>query len=111
MQKYYEIYTSKIEELKEKYDIECESLEKFGRDEDQQIERFHFYLYNDEFTVTINFNNQSRFATYDIALYCFESEDKSLSDYEWQRNLVDFINEFTHFVAFDTRIEENQNHI
>ena len=104
---YYDLYNTKLEELKDKYDISCNSeVEKLGEESDL----FVFYLYNNEYTVQIILQDNSVYGRFEIALYYYETEGNSLADYECQRSLVNFINEFTHYVAFDTKSDECENH-
>ena len=106
--KYAVSYQNKIEELMSLYEIEASVIsEKRNIDEDNIVE---IYIYNDIFTVKIFFANRGLYADYKVNLFFYGSETTDLDDYETHRHLVQFINDLTKYVAYDTRSDERDNH-
>ena len=64
-------------------------------------------MFNDEFTIIIRFNNGEELAFYKIDLYYYGDSAASRENFENQRSLVNFINDFTNYVAFDTKTDKN----
>ena len=95
---YCEDYREKATELKEKYELKVETLEEI--EEDYQV----WYFYNDTYTIYVLMRIEGR---YEIYLYFYGNENASINDFESQRNVVNFINDFTNYVAYDTITEEN----
>ena len=104
---YYPFVTAKIEETKQKYGIECETVIS-PREYDPAS--YEFSLYNSEFTAEIVFVNENVFGKFKVSLYYFGKGSDSVMNYESQKKYVDFINEITHFFGYDTRKEECENH-
>ena len=98
---YYDIYTEKIEELKYVYGIVCHKEEEFFQ------KGYYIYLYRDDFTIVIKFLNDNDLAFYNVDLYYYGDFDASRDDYKKQRSLVNFVNDFTNYVAFDTKTDKN----
>ena len=98
---YYYAYMAKTEELKVLHNIECHIEEKFFQ------KGYYIYLYNDDFTIGIRFLNSEKLAFYRIDLFYYGDSEASRKDYEKQRPLVNFINDFTNYVAFDTKTDKN----
>jgi len=115
---YMPAYLAKIEELKQKYNIECTQI--FEEKDYKRDVGYKIYLFSDAFTIDLFFANRSflswdgapagGYGAFRVHLYYYGNEAVDLKDYEKQRTLVDFINEFTRYVAFDTRSEECDNH-
>ena len=85
---YYEHYKEKIEELKELYGIEVETLEeRYGEDQDIM----YLYLYNTKYTVQIRFLN---IENYEICLYYYDDGNERTEDYAERINIVNFISYF-----------------
>ena len=102
---YYEHYKEKIEELKELYGIEVETLEeRYGEDSNL----LYIYLYNTLYTIKILVSPEGY---YKIGLYYYDDyyfgKTEKVADYEEIKNVVNFINVFTNYEAFDTVREEN----
>ena len=104
---YYDLYKAKIAELKSLYNIECEEVEEKSVYESSGREFYEMILFNDEFTIRINFANEVELAFYQIYLFYYGDLDASRGDYEKQRPLVNFVNIFTNYVAFDTKTDKN----
>ena len=106
---YMPAYLAKIEELKQKYNIECTQISEV-KDYERDV-GYEIYLYNEVFTVKLFFANR-RYGCGDfwVHLYYYGNEAVDLKDYEKQKPFVDFINELTRYVAFDTKNEESDNH-
>ena len=107
---YCEEYMKLIDTLKQKYNIVCEEELRESRDRDGVFKGFHIILYDDVFTIWIAFTNQNSYGYYHATLYYFGNDEAPFSDYESQRRYVEFINDLTHSVAYDTKQEECANH-
>ena len=96
------LYDQKLQELKNTYQLDCEEI----------IERSEsgvsFFLYNDCFTIIIGCSANDLYGTYKVELYYYNQNQDELYDYENQRALVNFINDFTNYVGFDVRSKSNQ---
>lgn len=99
---YYHLYDQKLQELKNTYQLDCEEIVE--RKEDS----CKIYLYTDSYTIVINCSNASIYGAYLVRLYYYDVNPANLYFYEQQRNLVNFINDFTNYVSFDARTESNQ---
>ena len=107
---YCEEYMTLIDTLKQKYNIVCEEKLKEMRDRDGELSGYILKLYDDVFTFSILFDNRNYCGKYGATLYYFGNEESPFSDYESQRRYVEFLNELTHSVAYDTKQEECANH-
>lgn len=105
---YLDIYISKLEELQAKHGIICELRITENNDNGQCS--YDIYLSNDEFAIHFILRNNKSFGEYTVRLEFYDKEINSLYNYDKQRNAVNFINEFTHYVAFDTKHDECENH-
>ena len=102
-QTYYRgLYKAKIAELKELYDLTFSEKES-----EEYNSKYQLCLYNDDFTIQIKFANGEELACYQIDLFYYGDSEASRKDYEKQRPLVNFINDFTNYVAFDTKTDKN----
>ena len=106
---YVEFYKDKVAELKKKYRIDCvEKWEQNDKDDGECI--LTACLYSDSYTVCLLFANRVHYGDFDVELYYYGENEESLSDYESQRPLVSFINDLTKCVAYDSKIEGDENH-
>ena len=106
-QLYCDLYKAKIEELKSIYGIECDDKEEKRLYIDSDVSVYEINMFNDEFTIIIRFNNGEELAFYKIDLYYYGDSAASRENFENQRSLVNFINDFTNYVAFDTKTDKN----
>lgn len=105
---YAALYKAKIQELKTTYEIDCnEDIEQYNSGNDNILT---VNLYNDEFTIVMRFGNFGLYGGYYVDLYYYGSDSGDLDDYGNYKHLVDFINDLTTYVAYDTRSEESDNH-
>lgn len=99
---YYSLYYQKLQELKSTYQLDCEEI----------IERreagYSIYLYDDSYTIVVSCSSSSECGSCFLGLTYYNPNPDELFGYEQQRNLVNFINDFTNYVAFDARIESNE---
>ena len=107
---YCEEYMTLIDTLKQKYNIVCEEERREIRNRDGELEGYSITLYNDVFSIWIVFSSLTSYGNYHATLYYFGNDEAPFSDYESQRRYVEFINELTHSVAYDTKQEECANH-
>ena len=98
---YYYAYIAKTEELKVLHNIEWYVEDEFFP------KGYYVYLYDDHFTITIRFLEDGGLGFYCIDLYYYGDSNASREDFEKQRPLVNFINDFTNYVAFDTKTDKN----
>ena len=98
-------YTRIVEELANKYGINYNQLTKAYMDRGD----FYFWLdlYSDEFTVELRFVNLGSHGKFHVNLYYFSQNIDDLNNYEKQKKYVDFINDLTNVVAFDTKTDKN----
>ena len=107
---YYAEYLAIVDTLWQKYGITCEKEIEERHGENGALDGFTIEFHNDVAMVSITFNNHNSYGTFRIRLYYFGNDEAPFSDYESQRIYVEFINELTHSVAYDTRQEECANH-
>ena len=106
VEEYVEYYNSKIEELKAFYGIECLEIVKMQEHDNHIIYIKQFY--NDEVTIEVLFANRSGlYGDYWVELYYFSENIDDLNNYEKQKKYVDFANDLTNAVAFDTKTDKN----
>ena len=107
---YYAEYLAIVDTLWQKYGITCEKEIEEWHGENGALDGFTIEFHNDVAMVSITFNNHNSYGTFRIRLNYFGNDEAPFSDYESQRIYVEFINELTHSVAYDTRQEECANH-
>lgn len=100
--RYFYVIDNKITELQAKYGIDCEK-----RVETPEKDIIFYYLYTDTFTCSFRFTSNVQWGTYWGKLYFYGSDESQLDDYSAQKNLVDFLNEATHFFGYAIGNEEN----
>ena len=105
VEEYIEYYNSKIEELKAFYGIECLEIVKMLEHDNDIIYIKQFY--NDEVTIEVLFANRGLYGDYWVELYYFSENIDDLNNYEKQKKYVDFANDLTNAVAFDTKADGN----
>ena len=99
---YKPLYESKIEELKQKYSIECE--EKLIQEPSgTKWVDLKYYLYNEDFTIKLWMSNAGEI---DATLYFYGNEELSY-DYEDYEHLVNFLNDFICYASFDAKKDCN----
>ena len=102
LEHYKPLYESKIEELKQKYSIECEEKlvqEPYGT----SWESLEYYLYNEDFTIKLCMTSSGYI---DATLYFYGNEELSY-DYDDYAHLVDFLNDFICYASFDAKKDCN----
>ena len=102
---YLELYRAKLNELKIKYDLMYETKEEINQTGDGDT-YFNLYLYCEEYSVCIWINTETSFANYRVNLYYY-GKDGVIGEYEEYSNVVEFVNDFTNYVAYDTKTDEN----
>lgn len=102
---YFNLYNAKIQEMLIEYELQDYFELVETRNERSDI-KFHFY--SEEYTLMIDMFNDSRgYAKYNGVLYCYNIEDEP-KDYSEVEFLVNFLNEFTNYVAYDTITDKNK---
>ena len=102
---YYELYHTEIERVKEKCKFEC-SENVICSETSSGGKKIEIYLYTDIFTISLNFTCREKIAYYRGYLYYY-GNDGNYGKYEDFKHLVYFLNDFTNYVAYDTKTEEN----
>ena len=104
MGEYKDKYYAKICELKQKYNMECYEIVE------TEIDGIHgkiiYFLYCEAYTFKLKISNCVEYGYCDLILYYY-GEDEKIIEYNNCKNLVDFLNEFTNYVAYDTITEYN----
>ena len=99
---YKPLYESKLEELKQKYSIECK--EKLIQEPSGAAwEKLSYYLYNEDFTIKLWMTSSG---SIDATLYFYGNEELSY-DYEDYAHLVGFLNDFICYASFDAKKDCN----
>ena len=101
---YYPLYYSEIQRLKALHGLECQ--ERVDWDYDTMGNpKVTFYLYCEEYTFRLKLLGGS-IGYYDGYLYYY-AEDRSTDKYEEFKPLVEFLNDFTNYAAYDTKTDCN----
>lgn len=106
---YLELYTKKIEELKEKYDlsfaVKCEIEDNLER----KSNKISFLLYTEEYTFRFVMNNGIELGYLDTYLYYYGyyANPDVYPEYSTFEHLFAFINDFTNYVGYDTKTDKN----
>ena len=104
MGEYKDKYYAKICELKQKYNMECYELVE--TEISGNYGTIICYLYCETYTFKFDIDNCNDYGYCDLVLYYYGEENEPI-DYSDCKNLVDFLNEFTNYVAYDTIKEYN----
>lgn len=104
MGEYKDKYYAKICELKQKYNIEC--YEYVETEIEESNSTIRYFLYCESYTFKLNISSGAEYGECELILYYYGEEDKAIN-YSNCENLVDFLNEFTNYVAYDTIKEYN----
>ena len=100
---YQPLYLAEIERFELKYGLEFERLIEYERGEtDDPL----IFLYNDVCTVYFELTNRNSVAWYYV-LFCYYGTDDGIGEYEDFRPYVEFLNDFTNHVAYDTKTDQN----
>ena len=105
-QNYIPHYKEQLSLLAEKYSLSHQSIVDITNQATAVL--YETYLYNEEYTIKIIIRNEVELATYKITLYYYGSEMNNVDDYNTQKDSVNFINDFTNYVAYDSISEENK---
>ena len=116
-ERYFDLFTLKIDELKSKYGIECMQINEVRSDSLIVIT-----LYNEEFTgyfrfgcvnfISTNlkdFGQEDGYGGFDVKLYFYGSDENDLESYGAQEKYVNFLNDATHVFAFDIEYDLETN--
>lgn len=98
-------YQEKINQLSHMLESECQIRTTFFHDNTAAV----ISLYNECFTIVISLAHFDFYGDYEILLYYYGT-DGITQDAEAMRPYVQFINDFTNYVAYDTKTEDGQNH-
>lgn len=102
---YYDnLYMEKLQELKTKYNIECE--EKREVEEDSNGAKISYYLYNENFTLILYLYSDNTYSLMQSELYYYGKETLT-EDYSDVQNIVGLYNEFVNYASFDAKTDSN----
>ena len=102
---YSELYEKEMQLLLSQYNIDpqfdmsVESLEN-------EKNKINICLYSEEYTFVFALTNIGWYGGYNANLYYYDVESKD-KDYAEFAHLVNLLNDFTNYVAYDTKNEEN----
>jgi len=100
---YFDTVKLKIEQLLDIYGLEFEPKYEIDTSTSSKI---RVYLFNDVSTIKIRLYNSS--GAYRVGLMFYGDENITWKDYEYQKPYVDFINDLTNYLAYDTITTENR---
>ena len=102
---YQPLYLAEIERLALKYGLDFECLIEY---EEDNTNKPSVFLYTDTYTIDLELANWYKGARglCEISLYYYGTED-GFGEYEDFRPCVEFLNDFTNYVAYDTKTDQN----
>lgn len=103
---YNQLYESKLEELKQKYNVQCETKKEHNANAEYEWDSVTYYLYNEEFTLKILMSN-AVWVGHVIAELYYYGKDKPSENYEHYKYLVDFLNNYICYVSYDAKKDCN----
>lgn len=104
--KYNDVYYQEIQRLKDHYDLSFSERIDTETNDQGNIDDYTFYLYCEEYTIYLRFSNSHTIGFYDARLYYY-GDGEFPDSYDEFRPLVDFINDITNYVAYDTKTDGN----
>ena len=106
---YYNYCNDEIVRLMDKYSLIGEFEYEEERYEANGNIRYTFYIYCEDYTIALKIANCNRGDTGYYDLYLFYYNDNRLNEnYDVIKPVVEFANEITNIIAYDTKTEENQ---
>lgn len=103
---YYDnLYAEKLQELKTKYNIECEENKEVENNDSDGAEIIH-YLYNEEFTMIFYLSSDNTYSSIRSELYYYGKETLT-QNYSDVQNIVGIYNEFINYVSYDAKTDVN----
>lgn len=106
---YLELYTQKIEELKEKYDLSFTVKYEIEENSEEQRYIICFILYDEDYTFRFYLHNHvwiGYLSTY-LYYYGYHANPDSYPEYSSFASLFGFINDFTNYAGYDTNTDKN----
>ena len=104
-EEYYPLYYAEIQRLKEKYGLEYQEHIDKTKKHENSVE-IDMYFYCEEYTVIIKMDGGGAYSTYTASLYYYGNGELT-PDYEKCSDSVNFLNDFTNYVAYDAITEKN----
>ena len=104
---YFDTVKLKIEQLLDIYDLGLEpkyEIDPLTADTPSIL----MYMYNDIATVYVHLNNFNAYGDIWVEFMFYGNEFITWKDYEYQKPYVDFINDLTNYLAYDTITTENR---
>lgn len=99
-------YNEEILRLMNKYSLDCTLHTEKNYNENGKL-IYDFYLYCEDYTIVINMVNGYELGFYKIAVYYY-NDNRLNNNYNDIQPVVDFANEITNIIAYDTKMNENQ---
>lgn len=91
----------------EKYNLSCELNVEQDYDEESKSLEYNFFLYTDDYTVRLHFSNQNWIGYYSGTVYYYDIERNNVDYEEDIKPLTSFLNDFSAYVAYDTKSRED----
>lgn len=103
---YYDnLYVEKLQELKIKYNIECEEKKEIETTKKGGIS-LCYYFYNENFTLRLDLRSHNTLAMVNSYLYYY-GDDAPSNEYINIKNIVDFSNDFINYASYDAKTDSN----
>ena len=106
---YYNYCNDEIVRLMDKYSLSANFEYEKDMDDDDSDLAHHFYIYSEDYTIVIFLANTARgeVGFYDLQLFYY-NDNRLNENYDDIKPVVEFANEITNIIAYDTKTEENQ---
>ena len=106
---YFNYCNDEIVRLMDKYSLTGAFEYEEKRYEANSNIRYTFYIYCEDYTILIKIANCNRGDTgfYDLQLFYY-NDDRLNENYDDIKSVVEFSNEITNIIAYDTKTEDNQ---
>ena len=106
---YFNYCNGEIVRLMDKYSLTGAFEYEEKRYEANSNIRYTFYIYCEDYTIALGIANCNRGDTgfYDLRLFYY-NDDRLNENYDDIKSVVEFANEITNIIAYDTKTEENQ---
>lgn len=104
---YYDVCYKKLLHLKDYYGLSFKELIEFKVNDSAENNKIILYFYTDEYTIRFSLINDGAIGYYHAYLYYY-GDGMGFGEYDAFSPLVEFINSFTNYVAYDTKSEENR---
>lgn len=99
---YFKLIEDKVNYLETKNNIDCScEVDNKGKN------FFIITLYNQEMTCQLSFSSYTDYGMFEASLFFYGDSSQDLDNYDSQEKYVEFLNEITHFAAYDINKDIN----